>query len=96
MKRKFGEDSQQCTDVREEILRLDDVLLRERATKFKEFLEKNNEKATKAFCRLSKEGGLCDDITQIRDSNGINFGDTKERGRHIRDYYTNIYKKKGG
>jgi hypothetical protein len=94
MKRKFGDESQQRMDVREEILRLDDVLLRERATKFKEFLDKNNEKATKAFCRLSKEGGICDDITQIRDGAGVNFVDAKGRGKHIREYYTDIYKRR--
>ncbi len=94
MKRKFGEESQQRWDVREDILRLDDMLLKEWANKFKEFLDKNNEKATKAFCGLSKEGGMCDDITQIRDNTGANFTNTKDRGSHIREYYNNIYKKR--
>jgi hypothetical protein len=57
IKRIFGEQSQQWHDVRDEILRHDDVRLKERAVKFKDFLDRNNEKATKAFCRLSKEGG---------------------------------------
>jgi hypothetical protein len=37
MKRTFGENSQQQHDVREEILRLNDMMFRERANKFKEF-----------------------------------------------------------
>jgi hypothetical protein len=44
---------------------MDDIDLKNRAVKFREFLEINNEKATKAFCRLGKEVGICDDITQI-------------------------------
>jgi hypothetical protein len=47
----------QVSDEREKLLQFDDINLKERATRFKEFLDVNNEKATKAFCRLSKEGG---------------------------------------
>jgi hypothetical protein len=65
MRSVFGVNSQQWFDAKEAILRFDDVKLKERATKFREFLDVNNEKATKAFCRLSKEGGVCDDISQI-------------------------------
>jgi hypothetical protein len=57
VKRVFGEQSQKWHDTKEAIFRYDDVRLKERATRFKDFLDKNNEKATKAFCRLSKEGG---------------------------------------
>jgi hypothetical protein len=57
MERQFGETSEQAEHIREKLLRHDDMLLKEKATKFREFLEANNERATKAFCRLSKEGG---------------------------------------
>jgi hypothetical protein len=57
IKTVFGEYSQQWYDAKDAIFRYDDARLKERATRFKEFLDKNNEKATKAFCRLSKEGG---------------------------------------
>jgi hypothetical protein len=62
----FGENSQQWFDSKDAILRFDDVQLKAWAVKFREFLNVNNEKATRAFCRLSKEGGLCDDIGQIK------------------------------
>ncbi len=94
IKRVFGENSQQWFDAREAILRFDDVQLRERATKFREFLDVNNEKATKAFCRLSKDGGLCDDINQIRKENGRQFDNNDERGNYIAEFYSTIYKKK--
>jgi hypothetical protein len=94
MARTFGEDSIQRHEVRDEILRCDDAELKERAVKFKDFLDINNEKATTAFCRLSKEGGLCDDISQIRDDQGNAFTTTTGQGEHIRSFYSELYKKK--
>jgi exonuclease III len=93
MRTVFGVNSQQWFDAKESILRFDDVKLKERATKFREFLDANNEKATKAFCRLSKEGGVCDDISQIKDNNGATFQTDKDRGQHIAKFYSDIYKK---
>ncbi len=90
----FGEQSQQWYDAREAILRFDDVQLKERAVKFREFLDVNNEKATRAFCKLSKEGGLCDDICQIKGDDGRAFVTSDHRGKHIAEFYSNIYKKK--
>jgi hypothetical protein len=91
----FGEESQQQLDVRAEILCLDDVNLKQRANKFRDFLRVNNEKATKAFCKLSKEGGYSDDIYKIRKESGEAFNNNTDRGRHIEEYYGGIYKKKG-
>jgi hypothetical protein len=91
---KFGENSMQVGDEREKLLRYDDIKLKERATKFKEFLDVNNEKATKAFCRLSKEGGVHDDQSTIKNNNGAAFEDEKSRNEHIRMYYEQLYKKK--
>jgi exonuclease III len=93
MRSVFGVNSQQWFDAKEAILRFDDVKLKERATKFREFLDVNNEKATKAFCRLSREGGVCDDISQIKDDNGVTFKTDKDRGQHIANFYSDIYKK---
>jgi hypothetical protein len=92
--RKFGENSVQANDEREKLLRLDDLNLKERATKFKEFLDVNNEKATKAFCRLSKEGGVLDDQSAIKNDNGVAFDNETSRNEHIRGYYEQLYKKK--
>jgi hypothetical protein len=90
----FGENSQQWHDAREAILRHDDTDLKDRATKFREFLDTNNEKTTRAFCRLSKEGGLCDDISQIKNENGNAFASNEQREKFISGYYSTIYKKK--
>jgi hypothetical protein len=90
MARTFGEDSLQRHEVRDEILRWDDAELKERAIKFKDFLDINNERATTAFCRLSKEGGLCDDISQIRDSQGNAFTTPNGPGEHIRSFYSEL------
>ncbi len=51
-------------------------------------------KATRAFCRLSKEGGLCDDIGQIKGDDGRAFASVEHRGKHIAGFYSKIYKKK--
>jgi hypothetical protein len=51
---KFGANSVQALDEKDKLLRMDDQKLKDRATKFKEFLDANNEKATAAFCRLGK------------------------------------------
>ncbi len=96
MARTFGENSQQRYEASEAILRFDDILLRNRATKFKEFLDGNNEKSTKAFCRLSKDGGVCDDMSQIKNARGETFVTEEDRGAHISEFYSNIYKKKVG
>ncbi len=90
----FGEQSQQWYDAKEAILRFDDVQLKERAVKFREFLDVNNEKATRAFCRLSKEGGLCDDICQIKGDDGRAFASADHRGKYIAGFYSKIYKRK--
>ncbi len=94
VKQVFGENSQQWFDAREAILRHDDANLKDRANKFRAFLDTNNEKATRAFCRLSKEGGLCDDISQIRGEDGQAFQTSENRGKYISGYYSNVYKKK--
>jgi hypothetical protein len=94
MERVFGEQSDQAESARGNLLRFDDVKLKERASRFRDFLDANNERATKAFCRLSKEGGLCDDLTQIKDKDGNNFSNEKDREEHIRGFYETLYKKK--
>jgi hypothetical protein len=94
MEEKFGLSSIQAGDTREKLLRFDDILLKERATKFREFLDANNEQATKAFCRLSKEGGLNDDLSQIKNNDGDAFGSEQQRGEYIRTFYENLYRKR--
>jgi exonuclease III len=94
MEGKFGANSTQAMDTREHLLRFDDILLKERATKFREFLDANNEQATKAFCRLSKEGGINDDLSQIKNSDGEAFGSDQQRGDYIKTFYENLYRKR--
>jgi hypothetical protein len=91
---KFGEQLLQAEDCRAELLRHDDVNLKMRAGKYREFLESNNEKATRAFCRLNKEGGCNDDVTQIRDDDNAVFKSNNERGKYIGKFYSELLKKK--
>ncbi len=94
MTRKFGDDSVQAIEERDKLLRHDDVNLKDRAIKFKEFLDGNNEKITKAFCKLSKEGGLCDNMTQICGDNGKTFNKDSDRQKHIREFMQHYTRKK--
>jgi hypothetical protein len=94
MEHKFGANSVQTNDEKEKLLRFDDAKLKEKAIIFRDFLDANNEKATKVFCKLSKDGGLCDDQEVIRDSNGEGFGDPRHRTEYIRRYYEGVYKKR--
>jgi exonuclease III len=91
---KFGAFSVQAEDCRRELLRFDDLDLKNRAGKFRDFLIENNETATGAFCRLNKEGGVNDDIEQIKGPDGQDFVSNEERGKHIGDFYSELYKKK--
>jgi exonuclease III len=94
IKNKFGEYSTQYNDECEKLTRFDDLRLKEGAVKFREFLDNNNEKINKAFCKLSKEGGLRDDTAQICDNDGEAFELSNDRSEHIRKYYENLYKKR--
>jgi hypothetical protein len=94
MEQQFGETSEQAEDIREKLLRHDDMLLKEKATKFREFLDANNERATKAFCKLSKEGGLNDDISQIKKDSGEGFKNGTERGEYVKNFYERLYCKR--
>ncbi len=91
---KFGTFSVQAEDCRRELLRFDDLDLKNRAGKFRDFLIDNNERATGAFCRLNKEGGVNDDIEQIKGPDGQEFSSNEERGKHIGEFYSELYKKK--
>ncbi len=90
---KFGSCSVQAEDCRRELLRFDDMDLKNRAGKFRDFLIENNEKATGAFCRLNKEGGVNDDIEQIKGPDVLDFANNGERGKHIGEFYSGLYKR---
>jgi hypothetical protein len=94
MESLFGQYSVQAGDVIQEINRFDEERLKERATKYREFILNVNEKPTRAFCLLGKENNLMDDIEQIKDEGGGNFADNQSRGEYIRNFYRNLYKKK--
>jgi hypothetical protein len=88
MERNFGISSEQFSDAIGELNRFDDNVLKERANKFRDFIFKNNEKPTKAFCLLGKENNLVDDLEQIRDENGIDFVSDKARNDFIKQFTT--------
>jgi len=90
----FGADSDQMMDAVLALNNFDNVQLRERAEKYREFVLSNNEKPSKAFCLLGKENNVAGDIDQIKDNNGMNFDNNIDRKEHIRAFYSNLYKKK--
>jgi hypothetical protein len=94
MKQQFGDGSLQHEDAKAELFRYNDRDLKERAGKFKDFLDENNEKATGAFSRLTKEGVVNDDVSQIRNDNGEEFANTEARGEYIGKFYSELYKQK--
>ena len=94
MATNFGDFSEQCYDAIRELNNLDDLLLKEKASKYKEFVLANNERPTRAFCLLGKENNLMDDIGQIKDDNGVAFVNERDRGRYIKDFYGNLYKRR--
>ena len=94
METNFGIESDQFFDAVNNLNRFDDRVLKEKANKYREFVIKNNEKPTKAFCLLGKENNLMDDLEQIRDANGEIFHDETARKNYIKDFYGELYKKK--
>ena len=89
-----GKNSAGWLEANEAILNMDDTKVKRRAGKFREFFENNNEKPTKIFFRLGKEKSGDDDLTQIRDESGGAFVDSKQREKHINDFYWQLHKKR--
>jgi len=94
MESNFGIESDQFLDAINELNRFDDRILKEQANKYREFVLKNNEKPTKAFCLLGKENNLMDDLEQIKDGNSEDFQNEETRKEYIKEFYGNLYKKK--
>ena len=94
METTFGIESDQFLDAINALNRFDDRVLKDQANKYREFVLRNNEKPTKAFCLLGKENNLMDDLEQIQDANGEDFPDEKARKDYIKDFYGRLYMKK--
>ena len=92
----FGRESDQFFTVLLELNNFDTNELRQRASKYREFVIQNNEKPTRAFCLLGKENNVLDDIDMIQDDDGNDFVNNESRKEYIRKYYENLYKKKNG
>ncbi len=90
----FGKESQQYKQCEDNILAHDTNQLRVETNKYIKFLNDNNEKATRKFCKLGKTCSAVDDIEQIQGVGGRIFGSQAERAEHIRSFYENLYKKK--
>jgi hypothetical protein len=65
-----------------------------RAGKYKEFFEQNNEKPTRAFYKIGKTKNRDDNTRVIKDGRGESFTDEKARGKYIGEHFGNLYKKK--
>ena len=94
METLFGSESDQMMDAVLALNNFDNIQLRERAEKYREFVLNNNGKPSKAFCLLGKENNVAGDIDQIKDNDGENFENEDERKEYIRLFYSNLYKKK--
>ncbi len=94
MTMNFGFDSEQTENCIKDLNNFDNEQLKDKANKYKDFLIKNNEKPTKAFCLLGKENNLSDDMNKIKKANGEEFNTKDERKEYIANYYSNLYKKK--
>ncbi len=94
MEQNFGIESEQFYDAISRLNLFDDKKLKDRANKFRDFIITNNEKPTKAFCLLGKESNLVDDIDQIKNEFGGDFGSEQARKSYIRKFYADLYKKK--
>ncbi len=90
----FGSESDQMMDAVLALNNFDNIQLRERAEKYREFVLNNNEKPTKAFCLLGKENNVAGDIDQIKGNNGETFENEESRKEYIRKFYSDLYKKK--
>ena len=94
MRDMFGKDSVQCKQSEENLLNHDSAALRLETNKYAKFLNDNNEKATKKFCKIGKSVSSVDDLDQIQGPGGRIFSSKGERAEHIRSFYENLYKKK--
>jgi hypothetical protein len=94
MEMMYGKFSEECNRVDREMDNIINVELRNRAGKFKEFFEKNNEKPTRAFYKIGKSKLHNEDTTLIRDEDGNIFLDNKKQGEHIGNFYGRLYNKK--
>ncbi len=94
MEAVFGRESEQFYNATRELNFFDDQLLKEKANKYQDFICKNNERPTRAFCLLGKESNVVDDITLIKDENNLPFLNEKARSTYIKGYYSDLYKKR--
>ena len=94
MEANFGVNTEQYFDAVRDLNAFDDNELKHRAKLFKEFVFKENEKPTRAFCLLGKENNLVDDIVQIKNADGDQFTNDKDRSEYIKGFYSELYKKR--
>jgi len=93
-KRQNGIESLEYKQSLDRLLTYEDNKLKQRAGKFRDFFDKNVEKGTKAFCRLGKNYTKGDNLDRIKMQNGGDFSNDKDRINHIRDFWSDIYKKR--
>jgi hypothetical protein len=89
-----GKESIQYRELNSELKAIIHRELVDRAGKYREFFEKNNEKPTRAYLKLGKVKNQDDNTSQIRDGEGNEFRENKERGNYIGEFYSGLYKKK--
>ena len=87
-------DSIQYITASDKLVGYNDERLKNSTGKFREFFAKNNEKPTAAYCKLGKPFTCDDDLSKIKGKEGETLNSKKDRAKHIRDFYGNLYKKR--
>jgi Reverse transcriptase (RNA-dependent DNA polymerase) len=89
-----GKDSNEYRRINIELEEIMTRELRDRAGKFKEFFDQNNERPTRMFYRLGKCKEGNDSTGRIKDAQGNGFRNEEDRKQYIGNFYGNLYKKK--
>ena len=89
-----GKDSEGWKRCNEDLLNINDIQLKRRAGKYRDFFEQNNEKLTSIFFSQGKEKEGDDNIGRIRNDLGRVFTNDKDREKYIRNFYSNLYKRR--
>ncbi len=90
----FGKGSEQHKQCEEDLIQHDTSQLKEETSKYIRFMQENNEKKTRKFCKLGKNTSTVDAISQILKADGSEFEGKGERVKHIRENFTRICTRK--
>ena len=83
MRQLYGNWREKTRRVGKGVMRINDIQLKRRAGKYRDFFEQNNEKPTSIFFSLGKDKEGDDNICRIRNDLGRVFTNDKDREKYI-------------